>query len=245
MFSAGKLDLLILLALLVVPGRAFSLSELNIKMNDGFAAEANQETASFTVTRTDDGNLIQLSIPLGFSGAAGHGPDYTLGNVNCCYTVIIPAGVLSTIVTLTPVLDNNVEGTETAIITLGANSDYELGDNIEAVIDITDDVVVVTVKVEDNEASEAGQGTGSFTVIRSDSGKVDAAIGVPLSFGGAQECYPLSSHSHRCSITMSKVPKLRSSLWVPIQTMNWVTLAWYLVQKHSETRSHPCTISVQ
>jgi len=181
-----KLYMLLLALLTVAPGLAFSLSTVAITSVDLLADEAGQETASFTVTRTDDGNLIELGVALGFNGTAGHGSDYTL----CCQSAVIPAGLLSTTVTLTPVLDNNVEGTETAIISLLANPDYVLGKDTEVEIDIADDVAVVTLSVKDGEASEAGPGTGRFIIGRSNNGKVAADISVPLNFSGTADHGP-------------------------------------------------------
>jgi len=138
-----KLNLVLLVLLLGIPGVAFSLSTVSITSDDLLAAEAGPNTASFTITRTEDGEAI--TVPLIFSGSAAHGPDYTLSNVNCCFSVEIPAGALFKTVTLTPVSDNIDEGTEIAIITLGANSAYELGDNIEAAIEIAADVGEIIV----------------------------------------------------------------------------------------------------
>ena len=198
-----KLNILILALLICVPGLAFSLSTVVIKSVDLLADEAGQETASFTVTRTDDGNLIALNVPLSFSGTAGLGPDYTLSNTICCESALIPAGLLSTTITLTPVLDNNVEGTETAVIFLVAHSSYELGNDTEVEIEIADDVAVVTLVVDDDEASEAGPGTGRFTVFRTNNGNIAAAISVPLDFSGTAGHGPDYTLSNvNCCITV-------------------------------------------
>ncbi len=178
------LNILILALLIGAPGLAFSLSTVVIESVDLLADEAGQETASFTVTRTNDGDLIALNVPLNFSGTADNDSDYTLGNTICCESAVIPAGLLSTTVTLIPVLDNNVEGTEIAIISLVAHSSYELGNDTEVEIEIADDVAVVTLFVDDGEASEAGPASGSFTVSRTNNGNVGAAIEVPLVFSG-------------------------------------------------------------
>jgi len=184
-----KLNTLMLAALICAPGMAFSGSSVvTVVVDDNEATEAGPGTGSFTIFRSNDGDIAGvLAVPLIFSGTADNGPDYTLSDVNCCFTVVIPAGLLSTTVTLTPVLDNSVEGTETASISLAASSDYELGDGIEAVIEITDDAAVVTLVANDNEASEAGPQAGSFTVTRTSSGKLAADLSIPLSFSGSAE----------------------------------------------------------
>ena len=186
---AKKLNTLILAALICAPGVAFSaLSVVTVVVDDNEATEAGPGTGSFTIFRSNNGDIAgDLKVPLVFSGTAEHGPDYTLSNINCCFAVVIPAGLLSTTVTLTPVFDNNVEGTEEASISLAASSEYELGDGIEAVIEITDDAAVVTLVANDSEASEAGSQTGSFTVSRTSNGKLAADLSVPLSFSGSAD----------------------------------------------------------
>jgi len=177
---------LILALLICVPGLAFSLSTVvTLDLVDGDATEAGPGTGSFDVVRSNNGNVAdKITVLLGFSGTAGNGPDYTFSNVNCCFSVEIPEGELSKTVTITPVFDNIVEGTETVIITVLANTEYELGSNTKVEINIADDAAVVTLEKGDSEAAEAGQETGSFTVFRSNNGNVAASISVPLELDG-------------------------------------------------------------
>lgn len=141
-----KLNLVLLVLLLGIPGVAFSLSTVNISSADPFAAEAGPDSASFTITRTEDGDITEaISVLVNFSGSADNGPDYTFSNVNCCFSVEIQKDALFKTVTITPVTDNIVEGPELAIITLGVDSAYELGDNIEVVIEIAADVGEIIV----------------------------------------------------------------------------------------------------
>jgi len=84
-------------------------------------------TASSTVTRS-------ITVVYAMSGTATNGTDYTLsGTPN---HVTIPAGQSSAAVTLTSVLDQVTEGTETAIMTLQRGRGYKLGRNNEATLSI-------------------------------------------------------------------------------------------------------------
>ncbi len=84
-------------------------------------------TASATVTRA-------ITVSYVMSGTATNGTDYTLsGKPN---KVRIPAGQSSATVTLSSVLDQVTEGTETAIMTLQRGRGYKLGRNKQATLSI-------------------------------------------------------------------------------------------------------------
>jgi len=99
-------------------GNAFALPTVNISEADSEAAEAGQDTASFTVTRTDDGTLGQnlnvyfdfVNPPTGTDYDFGAGLGYVDGDTRY---ITIPAGESSASVTITPRLDNLIEGTNT------------------------------------------------------------------------------------------------------------------------------------
>ena len=68
------------------------------------------------------------------SGTATNGIDYTLSGRPS--QVRIPAGQSSATVTLTSVLDQTLEGTETAIMTLQRGRGYKLGPNRQVTLSI-------------------------------------------------------------------------------------------------------------
>jgi len=140
-----KLNTLILAALICAPGLAFSVSTVVTVEADGKeATEAGPGTGSFTISRSNNGDIAgALEVPLVLSGTAEHGPDYTLATIivsqtNCCFAVVIPAGLLSTTVTLIPIPDGEVEGDEIAEISLVAGDSYLLGEPSMASITIAD-----------------------------------------------------------------------------------------------------------
>jgi hypothetical protein len=99
--------------------------------------------------------------------------------------MVIPADQLSLTSVITPRKDNLVEGEEAAVFTLVSdNSQYVLGSDTETEMTISDDVVVVTMTLDDGELAEANLDPGSFTVTRSNQGNVAAALTVYLTFAG-------------------------------------------------------------
>ncbi|MEE4173610.1 MAG: Calx-beta domain-containing protein [Xanthomonadales bacterium] len=185
--------LLVLAFFLALPITAMGQSTVTLSVNDALAGEAGQDPGSFTVTRSDSGNTAAaLFVWVTIGGNATAGVDYTLTNAvfrgGTDYQVTIPAGQLSTPVTLTPLRDNLDEGAENFTVELRspgtAGSDYTIGNPNSAELTIADDVAEVTVTLNDGSADEAGQDPGSFTVTRSDSGNTAAALFVWVTIGG-------------------------------------------------------------
>jgi len=114
---------------------------------DGSAAEAGQETAGFSVTRTDNGNTAAiLRVYVQTGGTATIGSDYSTTNMGYVepnvYFIDIRANDLSTSVILTPVFEELEEGTENILVTLldprGINDDYTVGSPSQVEVTILD-----------------------------------------------------------------------------------------------------------
>ncbi len=172
--------------------QAFAISEVNLTLDDGSAAEALQNPGSFTVTRTNDGNIAQaITVWVAVSGSATIDTDYAHPDMVCCgpgneYLITILSNQLSRTITITPELDNIVEGPETFTVTLlDIGTTYTVGADIEASIQITDDVTEVILTLDDGDAAEAGQLPGSFTVTRTNQGNVAQAITVWVAVSGS------------------------------------------------------------
>ena len=125
----------LLLLLMAVSGSASAIQEVNLRLDDGDAAEAGQDPASFTVTRTTNGNLSQgITVHVAVDGSALIGTDYDRPGVNWIgdnlYWIGIPANQTSITITLTPVLDMlEDEGDETIIVTLlDKAAEYTVGE---------------------------------------------------------------------------------------------------------------------
>lgn len=155
-----------------------------VTATDATASEAGPDAGTFTITRSGSTSAA-LTVNYSVGGTASNGADFqTLPGA-----VTIPAGAASTAVTVTPVDDASVEGSETVIVTLAANSPYSVGSPGSATVTISDndqppppEKPTVTVAATDASATEGG-GTGAFTVSRT--GGTSAALTVSYSLGGS------------------------------------------------------------
>lgn len=89
---------------------------VSIDATDNTASESG-DTGTFTISRRGGDTSRPLTVYFGVTGSATRGADYTLstGNQN---SVTIPAGSLSTTVTVTPISDNLSESDETVVLSL-------------------------------------------------------------------------------------------------------------------------------
>jgi hypothetical protein len=103
----------------------------------------------------------------------------------------IPAGAAATSVTITPIDDTAVEGDETVVLTLSANTAYTVGSPSSATVTITDndqvsgDKPVVSLSTPDAVASESGPDPATVKVYRT--GSTAAALTVTYQLGGTAE----------------------------------------------------------
>ncbi|HSY17071.1 MAG TPA: Calx-beta domain-containing protein [Candidatus Acidoferrales bacterium] len=96
-------------------------------------SEQGDTTGQFTVSRT--GSAGDLTVYLGISGTATSGSDYLpLDN-----PVIIPDGSTSVTLDVIPFHDLILEPTETVILTLPTNANYNVSSGASATVQITDD----------------------------------------------------------------------------------------------------------
>ena len=109
----GKSDLVIARGLIA------SSNHVSVFAQRKWASEVGPVTSSFLIVRS--GGFGALTIPLGFSGTATFGADYTSTHSG---TLTLPTGVRSAIVTVTPVVDAVAEAQETIVLTLGAGAGY-------------------------------------------------------------------------------------------------------------------------
>jgi putative intracellular protease/amidase len=108
---------------------------VNIAATDAAAAEAGSDPAVFTISRTAGSSLgMPLMVNYRASGTAVAGSDYAL----LSGSVMIPAGVPSATITVTPIDDVAAEGRETVAIALLAGTGYTLGTQTSATANIAD-----------------------------------------------------------------------------------------------------------
>jgi Ca2+-binding RTX toxin-like protein len=151
---------------------AITPAVITVAASDPTAAETLTGTTAnpgvFTLTR--NGEISQaLTVTFTLTGAALNGTDYT----TLPLTATFAAGSKTKTVSLSPIDDLIFETStpETAILTLTAGSTYTLGTAKTATINITDNDLQPTIKVNDVTVTEGNSGTTSatFTVALSNS----------------------------------------------------------------------------
>ena len=156
------------------------LPTVTVSATDADASESGG-TGTFTVSRTGS-TASSLTVRYTMRGTAQNGVDYEPKPG----AVIIPAGSSSRDVTITPYNDSEVEGNETAELTLSTDADYIVGSPSAATVTIADNdnpppPPTVTVTASDASASELGN-DGEFTISRSNG--IASALTVRFTLGG-------------------------------------------------------------
>ncbi len=141
---------------------------ISVTAADATAVEVDRATGTpnpgtLTVTRTGS-TVAPVTVFYSVAGAALHGTDYDA----LPGSVIIPAGQTQATITIMPRADNFAEGSETAILALGAGFGfYQLDSNSTATVTITDaptDKPLIEVTAYSSFATEpATNGTFRFT----------------------------------------------------------------------------------
>ncbi|MBL1173689.1 Calx-beta domain-containing protein [Pantanalinema sp. GBBB05] len=135
------------------------LPTVSISATDANATETGNEPGVFTITRT--GNTTEaLIVTYTVGDTATNGIDYNA----VIGTVTIPAGQSSTTVTITPIDDAIVEGSEVVSLTLTDTALYNLGASSATVTIADNDTAgIIIAPIADLVTTEAG-GTATFTV---------------------------------------------------------------------------------
>jgi hypothetical protein len=154
---------------------------VSVAATDAVAAEIGTDgTGTFTLTRSGDAALLAspLTVTFTLTGTAVNGTDYT----NVPLSATFAPGVATTTVVVTPLADATTEGAETAILTLGDTTPYEVGSPAFATVTINDTTTpLVSVTPFDSTATEAGD-PGAFRFART--GSTAASLTVTYSVGG-------------------------------------------------------------
>jgi parallel beta-helix repeat protein len=163
--------------------QAPTLPTVSVVATDASASETGRDPGTFTISRT--GNTSgPLTVRCTVGGTATSGSDYAPlpGNI------VIPAGNSSAVITVSPVNDSLVEGSETVVLTLAADPAYAIGSPNSATVTIADDdqaptLPTVSVAATDASASETGPNPGTFTISRT--GSTSSALTVRYAVGGS------------------------------------------------------------
>ncbi len=127
------------------------------------ASEAGPVDGAFEISRTGP-TQESLAVSFGVLGDAENGVDFETIDP----AVVIPVGESSVLVPVRPIDDVEIEGAETVVLALAADSEYELGAPALAAVTLADDdLAVITIEASDPSAGEAGPDNGVFVLRRS------------------------------------------------------------------------------
>jgi len=154
--------------------------QVTVTATDGVAAELGPDTGAFAIARSGD-VAAALTVNLSIFGTATNGVDF----VSVPSSVTIPAGAASATVTVSPLADALVEGTESVLMQIVAGSGYDIGVPAIAMVQITDSVVV-TIEAVDAQAAEVDLDPAAFVVTRQ-GGDLSTQLLVNVSTGGSAD----------------------------------------------------------
>ncbi|MGD1901913.1 MAG: Calx-beta domain-containing protein [Geitlerinemataceae cyanobacterium] len=137
-------------------------STLNVMVKDGAASETawyeSPDPAEFEISRSGGDNSKAETVYYTVSGTASNGADY----VYLSGAVTIPAGEVSTKVSIQPQDDSVYEGAESVNFSISSDPSYELGSSVRGTATIADNdeepVSTITVEVDDDTATETAEG---------------------------------------------------------------------------------------
>ncbi|WP_016951078.1 Calx-beta domain-containing protein [Anabaena sp. PCC 7108] len=159
------------------------LPVITIAATDANAAEPTNPGV-FTLTRTGS-TTSALTVNYTTAGTATNGTDYS----NLTGTVTFAAGSATATVTVNPIDDTIVEGTETAILNLATGTGYTLGAAKSATVNIADnDLPLITINLSDDQTIVEGSTSSqnvSYTVTLSDTSTQTITVQYATSNGTA------------------------------------------------------------
>ncbi len=155
---------------------------VTVTATDGVASETGPDTGTFRITRTGS-TAANLQVSVRLTGTATSGVDYTAIPT----LVTIPSGQAGVNVTVTPVVDNGLETTETAIVSINPTAVYVVGAAATASVrigerDQASTLPIVSTVAIDFQASEPGANAGAFLVTRT--GSTAGALSANISPAG-------------------------------------------------------------
>lgn len=162
----------------VKDGTTPQLPVVQVNVEDSDCREEGAGVGSFRVSRSIV-TSSPLVVDLQAGGTAANGTDYNLINDS----VTIPAGVGTAFVTITPIPDALVEGSETVVIALKSSSTYTVGSSSSATLEIKDQVVnqPPTISAIADVSITEDSTAGPITFIIGDSGTPASALVVQAS----------------------------------------------------------------
>ena len=140
---------------------------VSVMATDSTASESPLETGTFTLTRAGSAALLAGALTVNYTvnGTSSSGDYAPLSG-----SVTFDPGAPTATVTVTPVADAVLEGSETVVLTLTTVAPYELGSPATAIVIINDtNLPLVSVAAFDSTASETPVNEGRFRFTRTGS----------------------------------------------------------------------------
>ncbi len=176
----------------VVPVNVAALPVLSISATDPGAAEPGADTGVFTVSRT--GSTEQpLTVAYAVYGTATNGVDYN----SLPGSVTVLAGEASTVITVAPIDDTVVEGSETVVLELAGSAAYDIGlpGSATVTVDDNDNVNPIAVTISSPNGGEVLTAGTSHNITWNYTGGCSSSIRISLYKGGAYNCLIASNVS--------------------------------------------------
>ncbi|QDV07429.1 N-acetylneuraminate epimerase [Planctomycetes bacterium Poly30] len=129
---------------------------------------------------------FDVTVPVAATGTATVGSDYTWtpGGMSASGALMIPAGATSANVVLSTILDSTVEGTETAIFTLGAPTNGTLGAGTSHQVRLIDDDGPLVQVAFASSGGSVPESIGSLQVSVVATDYAAQPVVVPITTGG-------------------------------------------------------------
>lgn len=162
------------------------LPSVSVVATDAQGSEAGPDPITFTFTRTGDTSSA-MTVNYLLAGTATKWDDYRRLEGDIPVSVVIPAGSASATLTVSPVDDSVIEGTETIVLTVAADAAYNVGTPSSATAYIADNdsttstLPTISVTAADPNAAEAGLDPGVFTITRTGSTTNSLTVNFSLS----------------------------------------------------------------
>lgn len=140
-------------------------ASISITALDPTAAESGLNSGTFSIRNAGDSSA-ELNVTYSVNGTATADSDYAA----LSGSVILAVGTTTATITVAPLPDTIIEGSETVIVTLTENAAYGLGEPKAATVTILDDdrppAPTITITATDIEADEIDLNPGLFTITR-------------------------------------------------------------------------------
>jgi hypothetical protein len=161
---------------------------LSVAATDNLASETAPDTITFTISASAPVEL-DTTVTYTLTGTATNGTDYVTNTLSA----LIPAGLSSVDVVITPIDDGEAEFAESVIFTLQGGATYDLKSPVSATATIADNELpnVVTVAVVDANAYE-GTPSDIITFRVTLMGETNNAPTVAFSFGAGTAVFGAS-----------------------------------------------------